>query len=135
LRFYRLLTELADNRIVLLSTHIVEDVSVLCPNFAIIRQGELIKLTSPTTAKNEIENSIFEGTVDIEKPESFYAQFYVTQSVLVEGRNRIRIYQPNGRIPDGFEPVKPTLEDAYLVTMKSQTVPSKISSPSNSRPS
>src|SRR5205085_10099862 len=41
LRFYRLLSELAQNRIVLLSTHIVEDVAVLCPRFAIIRSGRL----------------------------------------------------------------------------------------------
>src|SRR6185503_9299939 len=50
-RFYRLLAELATNRIVLLSTHIVEDVSVLCPRFAVIRHGRLIAQTSPSEAR------------------------------------------------------------------------------------
>ena len=48
LRFYRLLAELAADRIVLLSTHIVEDVAVLCPRFAVIRKGRLVAQTSPS---------------------------------------------------------------------------------------
>src|SRR5439155_21519824 len=47
LRFYHLLTDLAENRIVLLSTHIVEDVAVLCPQFAVIRVGRLVSKTTP----------------------------------------------------------------------------------------
>ena len=51
LRFYRLLSELAADRIVLLSTHIVEDVAVLCPRFAVIREGRLVAQTSPAEAR------------------------------------------------------------------------------------
>ncbi len=120
LRFYRLLTELAENRIVLLSTHIVEDVSVLCPHFAVIRRGELVKLTSPSDAVGEIETAIYEGMVPVEEMEVFYREYCVTQSLLVEGRNRIRIYQPDHRVPGNFTSVKPSLEDAYLVLMKSK---------------
>ena len=47
LRFYRLLAELAEDRIVLLSTHIVEDVAVLCPKFAVIRGGKPWRLPAP----------------------------------------------------------------------------------------
>src|ERR1044071_2563397 len=54
LRFYRILTELAEDRIVLLSTHIVEDVNVLCPRFVVIRQGRLVAQTSPTEARGSI---------------------------------------------------------------------------------
>src|SRR5207248_9544667 len=50
LRFYRLLAELASDRIVLLSTHIVEDVAVLCPRFALIRDGRLLARTTPAEA-------------------------------------------------------------------------------------
>ena len=63
LRFYRLLSELAEDRIVLLSTHIVEDVAVLCPRFAVIRQGRLIASTTPGEARRAIEGTIYEGTV------------------------------------------------------------------------
>ena len=51
LRIYRLLAELAEDRIVLLSTHIVEDVAVLCTRFAIIRQGRLVTCTTPAEAR------------------------------------------------------------------------------------
>src|SRR5262245_57369989 len=62
LRFYHLLAELAEDRIVLLSTHIVEDVAVLCPQFAVIRSGRLVAMTTPRAAREAIEGAIFEGT-------------------------------------------------------------------------
>src|SRR5207247_6704859 len=55
LRFYHLLAELAEDRIVLLSTHIVEDVAVLCPQFAVIRAGRLVAKTTPRAAREAIE--------------------------------------------------------------------------------
>ena len=66
LRFYRLLSELAADRIVLLSTHIVEDVAVLCPRFAMIRGGRLIAYTTPSEARKAIEGTIHEGTISAE---------------------------------------------------------------------
>ena len=63
LRFYRLLSELAQDRIVLLSTHIVEDVAVLCPRFAVIRHGRLVANTTPDQALRAIEGTIFEATI------------------------------------------------------------------------
>ena len=67
LRFYHLLAELAENRIVLLSTHIVEDVAVLCPQFAVIRGGKLVAKTTPRAARAAIESTIFEGTLEPER--------------------------------------------------------------------
>jgi ABC-type multidrug transport system ATPase subunit len=61
LRFYRLLSERAADRIVLLSTHIVEDVAVLCPRFAVIRRGRLIAYTTPTEARKTIDGTTFHG--------------------------------------------------------------------------
>ena len=66
LRFYRLLSELAADRIVLLSTHIVEDVAVLCPRFAVIREGRLVAYTTPSEATRAIEGTIFEGSISAE---------------------------------------------------------------------
>ena len=63
LRFYRLLSELAQERIVVLSTHIVEDVAMLCPRFAVIREGRLIAETTPGLARGAIEGAIYEGTI------------------------------------------------------------------------
>src|SRR5262249_24056834 len=117
---YRLLSELAEDRIVLLSTHIVEDVAVLCSRFAVIRQGRLVADTTPGAARRAIEGTIHEGSV----PPAFSARFVadpgrcVTQASLVEGHNRVRVYQPEGSPPPGFVPVPTTLEDAYLVLIK-----------------
>jgi ABC-type multidrug transport system ATPase subunit len=118
LRFYHLLSELAANRIVLLSTHIVEDVAVLCPRFAVIRAGRLLTVTTPSEARAVIQNRIFEGTVEVADLPRLRAERTVTQALLVEGRNRARIYEPSGTPPAGFAPVPVTLEDAYLVLMR-----------------
>lgn len=120
LRFYRILAELAGNRIVLLSTHIVEDVAVLCPRFAVIRSGRLVALTTPGEARAAIAGRIFEGAVDPGAMEELGRTHCVIQSILVEGKNRARIYEPNGAVPGGFQPSQPTLEDAYLVMMRSE---------------
>src|ERR1051325_11387695 len=57
LRFYHLLAELAEDRTVILSTHIVEDVAVLCPQFAVIRAGRLLAKTTPRAARQAIEGA------------------------------------------------------------------------------
>jgi ABC-type multidrug transport system ATPase subunit len=118
LRFYHLLAELADDRTVVLSTHIVEDVAVLCPHFAVIRHGRLIAQTTPREARAALEGSIFEGTVAPADLPGLRRDRAVTQAILVEGRHRVRVYEPAGTPPPGFERVAPTLEDAYLVMMR-----------------
>jgi len=114
-RFYRLLAELAERRIVLLSTHIVEDVAVLCPRFAVIRNGEVVAETSPTEARRMLAGMIFEGAVAVGELETLQRTRRVTQAILVEGRNRVRVHEPSREVPPGFEPAVPTLEDAYFV--------------------
>lgn len=118
LRFYRLLADLAEDRIVLLSTHIVEDVAMLCPRFAVIRQGRLVTVTTPSQAKGEIEGALFEGTVSADRLDDLSRRYRLTQAILVAGAHRARIYAPDGEVPDGFEPVRPTLEDAYMLLMQ-----------------
>jgi ABC-type multidrug transport system ATPase subunit len=120
LRFYRLLSELAADRIVLLSTHIVEDVAVLCSRFAVIRSGRLIADTTPAEARAAIADTIYEGSFSVDSYGKLLSdpELCITQAYLVEGINRVRIYQPEGNVPEGFVPVQPTLEDAYLVLIK-----------------
>src|ERR1700759_267683 len=119
LRFYRILAELAADRIVLLSTHIVEDVAVLCPRFAVIRKGRLVAQTSPTEARQGIDGKVFEGHLGREEMAEIQGRgLQIIQSVLVEGKNRVRIYQPDGAPVAGFEPVHANLEDAYLLLMQ-----------------
>lgn len=124
LRFYHLLAELAEGRIVLLSTHIVEDVSVLCSRFAVIRSGKLLALTSPSEARATIEGTIYDGVVEKSAHASLREQHQVIQSLLFEGRHRVRVFAPNGNPPPGFTPSKATLEDAYLVLMRQSSASS-----------
>jgi ABC-type multidrug transport system ATPase subunit len=126
LRFYRVLTELAQDRIVLLSTHIVEDVAVLCRRFVVIRRGRIIARTTPSEARGAIRDSIFEGKVAPEELTALQASRTVTQSIIAEGRHRLRIYEPDGEPPPGFQPVSPTLEDAYLVMMRAGGLPGAV---------
>jgi ABC-type multidrug transport system ATPase subunit len=121
MRFYRLLSEMAVDRTVLLSTHIVEDVAVLCPRFAVIRGGRLLTVTTPAEARGELTGTIYEGTVEADALESLKQARCVIQAYLVEGQNRVRVYEPEGTPPTGFVPVPPTLEDAYLVLMRGRT--------------
>lgn len=117
LRFYRLLAELAEERIVLLSTHIVEDVAVLCPRFAVLRKGRVVTQTTPMDSRQALEGAIFEGEVPSSALGEIHAHHHVTQALLVEGRNRVRIYEPERHAPLPFESSPPTLEDAYMVMM------------------
>jgi ABC-2 type transport system ATP-binding protein len=114
------------DRVVLLSTHIVEDVAVLCPRFAVIRSGRLVANTTPSAARQAIDGMIYEGTIAGEHYEQLVADRArcVTQAYLVEGRwNRVRVYEPAASPPDGFAPVASTLEDAYLVSIKTGGLP------------
>ena len=122
-RFYRILAELARDRIVLLSTHIVEDVAVLCRSFAVIRNGVIIARTTPAEARAAIDGAVFEGEVTAEELEDLHRSRMVTQSIIVEGSHRLRIYQPDGEPAPGFREVSPTLEDAYLVLMRTGGLP------------
>ncbi|MCC6651289.1 MAG: ABC transporter ATP-binding protein [Candidatus Eisenbacteria bacterium] len=123
LRFYHLLAQLAEERIVLLSTHIVEDVAVLCPQFAVIRAGQLVARTTPRAARDAMAGRIFEGVVSPSELPALRESRQVTQELLVEGRHRVRVYEPEGDVPAGFEKVAPTLEDAYLVLMRNGALP------------
>jgi len=118
LRFYRILAELAEDRIVLLSTHIVEDVAVLCRRFAVIRAGRLVAVTSPAEARSALDGTIFEGRATHDELAELQRTRCVTQSLLIEGQNIVRIQEPSGTPPQGFEPTAPTLEDAYLLMMR-----------------
>jgi ABC-type multidrug transport system ATPase subunit len=119
LRFYHLLAELAEGRIVLLSTHIVEDVAVLCPRFALIQDGRLVAQTTPAEARGRVAGRMFAGTATAAGFEELLREQHVTQAPLVDGSYRVRVHVPQGAEgPAGFEPVAPTLEDAYLVLMR-----------------
>ncbi len=118
-RFYRLLARLAEDRIVLLSTHIVEDVSVLCRRFAVIHRGRILRETSPDEARDGVAGEVYDGRVEAGEARALEDDPRVIRSVVTGGRHHVRLHVPDGEAPAGFEPAEPTLEDAYLVTIRS----------------
>jgi ABC-2 type transport system ATP-binding protein len=117
-RFYRILAELGRDRIVLLSTHIVEDIATLCPRFAVIRGGRCVTSGGTSDARRKLEGRVFEGIVAPEELDRVRTAHRVTQAVLVEGSLfRTRVQGDPGSQPAGFVPVPPTLEDVYFGVM------------------
>jgi ABC-2 type transport system ATP-binding protein len=112
-RFYNLLSQLGENTIVILSTHIVEDVSTLCSNFAIICQGEVLYAGEPDSAVAKMEGKIFTKAIDKSKLPHYQADFTVISTQLKTGKLHIRILQDT-HPGNGFEPAVPNLEDVYF---------------------
>lgn len=118
-RFYRLLAELAKNRIILLSTHIVEDVATLCPRMAVIQGGRVVADTTPRAARAAIDGHMFEGFIPDDQLDEFSKHHSVTSAILSEGStNRVRVHSADANAaPAGFASSLATLEDAYLVAI------------------
>jgi len=112
-RFYNLLSQLGENTIVILSTHIVEDVSTLCANFAIICQGEVLYAGDPETAVNELNGKIYSKAIDRSEIKYYRDVYNVISTQLKTGKLHIRILQETG-LQDGFVPATPNLEDVYF---------------------
>ncbi len=119
-RFYNLLSQLGENTIVILSTHIVEDVSTLCSNFAIIFLGEVLYAGQPDSAVAELEGKIFTKAIDKTELESYQGDFKVISTQLKTGKLHIRIFRDidPGR---NFVPAVPNLEDVYFSNIASRT--------------
>ena len=120
MRFYRMLSEMAENRIILLSTHLVADASMVCPRLAILRKGKVLRVVSPSEARKNIEGKIFEGSVDKESYQRLIKGEVVTQNYLVEGTHVLRIYSEDQNPPPGFASVTPTLEDSYMLIQREE---------------
>src|SRR5580704_8833331 len=119
-RFYNLLSQLGQNTIVILSTHIVEDVSTLCSSFAIICKGEVLYAGDPEQAVRELEGSIFSKSID-QSAIKYYRDIYnVISTQLKSGRLHIRILSRDAAPQDGFVPALPNLEDVYFSTISSR---------------
>ncbi|HMC85266.1 MAG TPA: ABC transporter ATP-binding protein [Chitinophagaceae bacterium] len=112
-RFYNLLSQLGENTIVILSTHIVEDVSTLCSNFAIICQGEVLYAGEPDIAVQQMEGKVFSKAIDKDKLPLYQSDFKVISTQLKTGKLHIRILQDTDP-GNGFTAAIPSLEDVYF---------------------
>ena len=112
-RFYNLLSQLGEKTIVILSTHIVEDVSTLCSNFAIICQGEVLYSGNPDNAVKELEGKIFSREISQSELPVYQEKYNVISTQLKAGRLHIRILQEKDP-GEGFVGTSSNLEDVYF---------------------
>jgi len=118
-RFLNLLSELGENSVVILSTHIVEDVSELCTSMAIIDRGEILMEAEPLTSINNLRGKIWRQIIDKSKLPDIERTHAVISTKLLSGRTVVHVYS-DGKPSNGFEAVEPDLEDVYFCTMSGQ---------------
>ncbi len=115
-RFLNLLSEIGENSVVILSTHIVEDVTELCTRMAIINKGEILLEAEPLRAVEEIRGRIWRKVIAKSELGDVEHAHAVISTKLLAGRTVVHVY--GERSPgDGFEPAEPDLEDVYFSAM------------------
>jgi len=112
-RFYNLLSHLGENTIVILSTHIVEDVSTLCSRFAIICQGEVLYSGQPEQAMEEMRGRVYSKMIAKEDIIRYQSSYPILSTQLKAGELYIRVLSDSDPL-DGFSPAEPNLEDVYF---------------------
>lgn len=112
-RFHNLLSELGEEAVVILSTHIVEDVKELCTDMAIINQGQILMNGHPLTAIADLEGKIWEKRIEKKELEDVKARHQVISDKLIAGQPNVHVYSETDP-GEGFEAVAPDLEDVYF---------------------
>ncbi len=115
-RFLNLLSELGENSAVILSTHIVEDVSELCTNMAIINKGEILMEAVPLEAMRNLKGKIWRRVIEKNELSQFEETYDVISTKLLAGQTFIHIYSKTNP-ENGFKAINPDLEDVYFSTM------------------
>ena len=116
-RFHNLLSEVSENVVVILSTHIVEDVRQLCPRMAILAEGRVLRSGAPRTLIAELEGRVWRKTVEKPAVEAYRASLQVISTQLYEGRTLVHVLHEE-RPESGFEAVEPNLEDVYFSILR-----------------
>ncbi|GAA3627291.1 ABC transporter ATP-binding protein [Flavivirga jejuensis] len=112
-RFYNLLSELGEDAVVILSTHIVEDVSTLCTDMAIIGNGKVMLTGKPNEIEEAMRGKIYEVPIDRNKLTEYQEKYNVISQRFFAGKLMITVLADE--LPDGkFDTKKPSLEDAYF---------------------
>jgi len=115
-RFHNLLSEIGENVIVILSTHIVEDVSDLCNHMAIIMNGEVKLIGEPLGLIKGLTKQVWTGLVEKKEYKSIKEDYQLISSRLYMGKVQIRLLDDKRPI-EGFDQTSPEIEDLYFATI------------------
>src|SRR5207342_3457860 len=119
-RFLNLLAEICENVAVILSTHIVEDVTDLCPSMAIMNKGQVLLTGKPNDAIARLEQQVWRKQVAKAALADYEARYTVLSTRLVGGHPVIHVFSAD-RPEEGFEQVPPDLEDVYFQRLRLQS--------------
>ena len=115
-RFLNLLSELGENSVVILSTHIVQDVAELCTNMAIINKGQILLQAQTMEAVGALKGRIWRKLVDKNSLPALEGEHQIISAKMLSSRTMVHVYS-NEMPGKSFEPVEPDLEDVYFSTM------------------
>ncbi len=115
-RFHNLLSELGENTIVILSTHIVDDVKELCTDMAIINKGEVLLQVHPLKAIESLKNNVWRKRIERSEVENYQKRMNVISDRMSAGKPVIHVFSET-QPEEGFEIVEADLEDVYFNTI------------------
>ncbi|OFC72359.1 ABC transporter ATP-binding protein [Alteromonas confluentis] len=114
-RFHNLLVSLGEEKVIILSTHIVDDVSELCPNMAVLGQGKILLEGNPIELTHQLDSRIWSKQVSQEEFKEVEQNFALISSRLIAGKHVVHIMADEA--PSGFSPAPANLEDVYFSTL------------------
>jgi ABC-type multidrug transport system ATPase subunit len=117
-RFLNLLSDIGENKVVILSTHIVEDVTNLCPNMAVLARGEIVRQGRPAELMTALSGLVWSKTVERSEVADYRQRFTVLSSHLYSGRCILHVLSAD-HPGEGFSEHTPDLEDVYFSTLLS----------------
>lgn len=121
-RFHNLLAEVGEEVVVILSTHIVDDVQELCTDMAIMNLGKIVYNGSPLTVLDDLAGQVWRKQIERSELDSYQEEFTVISNKMVAGKPQIHILSDNNP-GEGFESVAPSLEDVFFAKINQSEVP------------
>ena len=124
-RFHNLLVSLGEEKVIILSTHIVDDVSELCPKMAVLGQGKILLEGNPISLTHELTGRIWRKQVSQDEYRELQQHLNIISARLIAGKHVIHVMADTS--PEGFEQAPANLEDVYFSTLhnsRAATAPS-----------
>ena len=121
-RFYNILSELGEHTVIILSTHIVDDVKELCTNMAIINQGQVCLQGNPLQILEGLKDKVYRKTIDKAEIDAYKENYQVISEQLFLGKPTINIVSDTNP-GDGFSLINAELEDVYFSEIFNNTNP------------
>ncbi len=112
-RFHNILSDLGENIIVILSTHIVEDIKNLCPRMVIMNRGQVLLDGKPSDTIEQMRNTVWKLMIDKNELDAYKEKYKIISAKVIDGK--VLIHVKSDTLPDAaFSVVEPDLEDVYF---------------------